>query len=144
MASEQRPFLFVSQITNCSILNFRINDFIFICARDFFVILNWQNDNAFYFEAIVLLTGWKIETCFPFAVIEGVSVAIKKRPVCGNHVCFQDYTSGFHNSNNRVLLTLPLCALLLSALAVSFYKWTYYTRWWHLVMCSFKKCGFSV
>uniref|UniRef100_A0AAV2JM92 Uncharacterized protein n=1 Tax=Knipowitschia caucasica TaxID=637954 RepID=A0AAV2JM92_KNICA len=32
-------------------------------------------------------------------------------------VRFQEYTSGFHNFNDRVLLTLPLCHLLLSALA---------------------------
>uniref|UniRef100_A0A096MFA4 HMG domain-containing protein n=1 Tax=Poecilia formosa TaxID=48698 RepID=A0A096MFA4_POEFO len=47
----------------------------------------------------------------------GISVAEKEYPVCGNIVRFQDYTSGFHNFNNNVLLTLPLCELLLSGLA---------------------------
>uniref|UniRef100_A0AAQ4PPL1 C2H2-type domain-containing protein n=1 Tax=Gasterosteus aculeatus aculeatus TaxID=481459 RepID=A0AAQ4PPL1_GASAC len=57
-------------------------------------------------------------TVYGYTYIEkGVSVAVSKCPVCGNHVRFQDYASGFHNFNNRVFLTLPLCALLLSALA---------------------------
>ncbi|KAI9523088.1 hypothetical protein NQZ68_031177 [Dissostichus eleginoides] len=30
---------------------------------------------------------------------------------------FQDFSTGFHNFNNRVILTLPLCELLLSGLA---------------------------
>ncbi|XP_036943300.1 uncharacterized protein LOC119013056 [Acanthopagrus latus] len=50
-------------------------------------------------------------------VQKGVSVAVKQCPACTNVVRFQEYTSGFHNFNNRVLLTLPLCELLLSGLA---------------------------
>ncbi|CAL8293329.1 unnamed protein product [Arctogadus glacialis] len=48
---------------------------------------------------------------------KGISVAIKQCPVCQNHVRFQEYKSGFHHFNDRVFLTLPLCELLLSALA---------------------------
>ncbi|XP_055024533.2 uncharacterized protein [Misgurnus anguillicaudatus] len=47
----------------------------------------------------------------------GVSVAIKECPTCNGIVRFQEYSSGFHNFNNRVPLTLPLCQLLLSGLA---------------------------
>ncbi|XP_056298965.1 uncharacterized protein LOC130211941 [Pseudoliparis swirei] len=57
-------------------------------------------------------------TVYGFSYVQkGVSVGIKKCPVCTNLVRFQDYTAGFHNFNDRVLLTLPLCALLLSGLA---------------------------
>ncbi|KAK0156411.1 hypothetical protein N1851_000281 [Merluccius polli] len=50
-------------------------------------------------------------------VKKGVSVAVKDCPTCGNVLRFQEYHSGFHNFNNRALLTLPLCELLLSGLA---------------------------
>ncbi|XP_077936579.1 uncharacterized protein LOC144383347 [Gasterosteus aculeatus] len=50
-------------------------------------------------------------------VHKGVSVAEKHCPTCANVVRFQDYSSGFHNFNNRVILTLPLCELLLSGLS---------------------------
>ena len=50
--------------------------------------------------------------------LSGVSVAIKDCPTRGNVVRFQEHHSGFHNFNNRVFLTLPLCELLLSGLAV--------------------------
>ncbi|XP_030581204.1 uncharacterized protein LOC115777435 [Archocentrus centrarchus] len=49
-------------------------------------------------------------------VLKGVSVAVKECPSCANTVRFQEYSSGFHNFNNRVFLTLPLCQLLLSGL----------------------------
>ncbi|CAL9687201.1 unnamed protein product [Knipowitschia caucasica] len=42
---------------------------------------------------------------------------MKTCPAGHLQVRFQEYTSGFHNFNDRVLLTLPLCHLLLSALA---------------------------
>ncbi|KAI4796434.1 hypothetical protein KUCAC02_026986 [Chaenocephalus aceratus] len=48
---------------------------------------------------------------------KGVSVAVKQCPTCANLVRFQDVSTGFHNFNNRVILTLPLCELLLSGLA---------------------------
>ncbi|XP_033970117.1 uncharacterized protein LOC117469770 [Trematomus bernacchii] len=48
---------------------------------------------------------------------KGVSVAVKQCPTCANLVRFQDFSTGFHNFNNRVILTLPLCELLLSGLA---------------------------
>lgn len=48
----------------------------------------------------------------------GVSVTTKECPVFQTVVRFQEYSSGFHNFNNRVFLTLPLCELLLSSLAV--------------------------
>ncbi|KAL7369719.1 hypothetical protein ABVT39_006702 [Epinephelus coioides] len=51
-------------------------------------------------------------------VKEGVSVVVKECPVCASVVRFQEYSSGFHNFNIRVILTLPLCELLLSGLAL--------------------------
>ncbi|XP_067307544.1 uncharacterized protein [Pseudorasbora parva] len=50
-------------------------------------------------------------------VRKGISVAVKRCPTCANIVRFQEYSSGFHNFNNRVLITIPLCELLLSGLA---------------------------
>ncbi|CAK6961772.1 uncharacterized protein LOC119013056 [Scomber scombrus] len=49
------------------------------------------------------------------AVVYGINYVQK---ACSNGVRFQEYTSGFPNFNNRVLLTLPLCELLLSGLAM--------------------------
>lgn len=49
----------------------------------------------------------------------GISVSVKECPVCKCHVRFQEYDSGFHNFDNHVFLTLPLCEMLLSGLAVS-------------------------
>ncbi|KAK7919082.1 hypothetical protein WMY93_010366 [Mugilogobius chulae] len=48
---------------------------------------------------------------------KGSSVAVKKCPACQNVIRFQEYESGFHNFNNKVFLTMPLCELLLSGLA---------------------------
>ncbi|XP_062371647.1 uncharacterized protein LOC134059102 [Sardina pilchardus] len=45
-----------------------------------------------------------------------ISVYVKKCPVCHLTVRFQEYTSGFHNYDNRVFLTIPLCSLLTAAL----------------------------
>ena len=38
---------------------------------------------------------------------------------CHNSVRFQDYQSGFHNYNDRLFLTIPLCEYLLAGLAVN-------------------------
>nr|XP_055024083.1 uncharacterized protein LOC129414162 [Misgurnus anguillicaudatus] len=47
-----------------------------------------------------------------FSVHKGIHVYIKKCPVCGNTVRFQEYKSGFHNFNDKVFVTIPLCSLL--------------------------------
>ncbi|XP_067227090.1 uncharacterized protein [Chanodichthys erythropterus] len=52
-----------------------------------------------------------------FSVHKGVAVYIKECPVCGTQVRFQEYNSGFHNFNNKVFLTIPLCSLLTTGLS---------------------------
>ncbi|XP_016300957.1 uncharacterized protein LOC107657414 [Sinocyclocheilus anshuiensis] len=47
-----------------------------------------------------------------FKQFKGVSVFAKECPVCRNLVRFQEYESGFHNYNNRIFLSIPLCSLL--------------------------------
>ncbi|XP_076841396.1 uncharacterized protein LOC143485752 [Brachyhypopomus gauderio] len=50
-------------------------------------------------------------------VIKDVPVYIRECPVCRCPVRFQEYWSGFHNYNNKVFLTIPLCSLLTSGLS---------------------------
>ncbi|KAG1930138.1 hypothetical protein F2P79_022560 [Pimephales promelas] len=52
--------------------------------------------------------------CYPDL---SVAVYIKECPVCGTPVRFQEYDSGFHNFNNKVFLTIPLCSLLTTGLS---------------------------
>ncbi|KAF4116706.1 hypothetical protein G5714_004195 [Onychostoma macrolepis] len=47
-----------------------------------------------------------------FKQFKGVSVYAKECPVCRNLVRFQEYESGFHNYNNRIFLSIPLCSFL--------------------------------
>lgn len=49
----------------------------------------------------------------------GISVYVKECPVCRNIVRFQEYNAGFHNYNNRVFLSIPLCSFLTTGLSVS-------------------------
>ncbi|CAM4570963.1 unnamed protein product [Leuciscus chuanchicus] len=53
-----------------------------------------------------------------FKQYKGVSVYAKECPVCRNLVRFQEYKSGFHNYNNRVFLSIPLCSFLTAGISV--------------------------
>ncbi|KAG9276448.1 hypothetical protein AMEX_G8762 [Astyanax mexicanus] len=51
-----------------------------------------------------------------YSVKRGVTVAVKHCPVCQGQVRFQEYSLGYHNFNNRVLLSIPLCSMLTTAI----------------------------
>ncbi|KAG9283629.1 HMG domain-containing protein 3-like [Astyanax mexicanus] len=46
-----------------------------------------------------------------------ITVYAKECPVCRVLVRFQEYQSGFHNFNDKVLLSVPLCSLLTTGLS---------------------------
>ncbi|KAL2082488.1 hypothetical protein ACEWY4_022306 [Coilia grayii] len=50
-----------------------------------------------------------------YRVKKGVTVAVRTCPICGKQVRFQEYQTGFHNFNNKILLSIPLCSMLTSA-----------------------------
>ncbi|ROL42300.1 hypothetical protein DPX16_8179 [Anabarilius grahami] len=52
-----------------------------------------------------------------FSQNKGISVYGKECPVCRNIVRFQEYNSGFHNYNNGVFLSIPLCSFLTTGLS---------------------------
>ncbi|KAI4874700.1 hypothetical protein NFI96_001267 [Prochilodus magdalenae] len=52
-----------------------------------------------------------------FTMNKGIPVYAKKCPVCRMLVRFQEYLSGFHNFNDKVILTVPLCSLLTTGLS---------------------------
>lgn len=43
---------------------------------------------------------------------------VKYSQICKTPVRFLEYTSGFHNFNNSIILTTRLCAMMTSALKV--------------------------
>ncbi|XP_066500407.1 uncharacterized protein [Hoplias malabaricus] len=50
------------------------------------------------------------------SIQKGVTVCVKKCLICRTPVRFQDFTTGFHNFNNRILLTIRFCSMMTSAL----------------------------
>ncbi|XP_050987564.1 uncharacterized protein LOC127178630, partial [Labeo rohita] len=56
-------------------------------------------------------------TISTFDTKSGITVYGKECPVCRILVCFQDYNSGFHNYNNRIFLSIPLCSFLTTGLS---------------------------
>lgn len=49
----------------------------------------------------------------------GIKVMVKTCLRCHTQVRFQEYSSGFHNFNNKVFLSIPLCSMLSTAIKVS-------------------------